>query len=110
METFTPSDAPGRMEHNLSWRSVKSAIIHVVPGMMVGAMPILAVWLRMPPMYLLTFCVTALALSWGFYRYQRWEASRIQDWSFIQWGEFVAGAFIGTGTAILAPVLLTALS
>ena len=83
MQTFTPSDAHGRLEHILSPRSVLSALIHGVPGVMVGAMPILAVWLRLPPPGILTFCATALALSHGFYRYQRWEAAKIEDWSFI---------------------------
>ena len=84
MQTFTPSDAPGRLEHNLSWRSIKGAVLHGVPGVLVGAMPIMAVWLRLPLLGILTFCATVLALSYGFYRYQRWEASRIQDWSFLQ--------------------------
>ena len=106
MQTFTPSDAPGRLEHRLSPRPVLGALIHGVPGVMVGAMPILAVWLRLPPLGIITFCLTALALSYGFYRYQRWEASRIQDWSFIQWGEFVAGGFIGAGGMLLLPLIL----
>ena len=59
----------------------------------------------LPPLGITTFCLTALGLSYGFYRDQRWEASRIQDWSFIQWGEFIAGAFIGTGGMLLLPLI-----
>ena len=106
MQTFTPSDAPGRMEHKLNWRSIKGAIIHGAPGAMVGAMPILAVWFRLPPLGVITFCATALALSYGFWRYQRWEQRVIEDWSFLQWGEFVTGAFIGAGGMLLLPLLL----
>ena len=54
--------------------------------------------------------LTALALSYGFYRYQRWEAARvIEDWSFLQWGEFVTGAFIGAGVAVFAPLVINRL-
>ena len=110
MQTFTPSDAPGRMEHKLSWRSIKGALLHEVPGVLVGAMPILAGWFRLPPLGILTFCATALALSYGFYRYQRWEAAKIEDWSFLQWGEqwgeFVTGGFIGAGGMLLLPLIL----
>ena len=106
MQTFTPSDAPGRLVHKLSWRSIKGAVLHGVPGVLVGAMPILAVWLRLPPLGILTFCATALALSYGFYRYQRWEAAKIEDWSFLQWGEFVTGGSIGAGGMLLLPLIL----
>lgn len=106
MKTYTQFDAPGRMKIVPTWAAIKSMVLHALPGAMVGAMPIMAVWLRMPPVYLLTFCATALALSYGFYRYQRWEASKIEDWSFIQWGEFVAGAFIGAGVMLLLPFTL----
>ena len=105
-QTYTPSDAPGRLEHKLTWRSIQSAVLHGVPGVLVGAMPVLGVWLRLPPVHLLAFCATALALSYGFWRYQRWEGRVVQDWSFLQWGEFVTGAFIGAGVSVLAPVLL----
>ena len=73
-------------------------------------MTILAVWLRLSPLGILTCCATALALSYGFYRYQRWEAAKIKDWSFLQWGEFVTGGFIGAGAAIAAPFLISLLS
>ena len=109
MQTFTPSDAPGRMERRLSRGSIKGAVLHGVPGVLVGAMPILAVWLRLPPLGILTFCATALALSYGFWRYQRWEQRVIEDWSFLQWGEFVTGAFLGAGGALLAPIFLALL-
>ena len=99
MKTYTQFNAPGRMR---IVAVLKSPAFHALPG----AMPSLAVWLRLPPLGIITFCLTALALSYCFYRYQRWDVSRIQDWSFIQWDECIAGAFIGTGNSVLVPLVM----
>ena len=106
MKTFTPSDAPGRLERSMSWRAIKSAVLHTLPGILAGAMPVLAVSLELRTADVAALCATALALSYGFWRYQRWEAAKIEDWSFIQWGEYVTGAFIGAAVTL---VLLVAL-
>ena len=92
MRTYTPSDAPGRLEHRLASRSVLSAVVQSLPGMLAGAMPVLAVWLRLSAVGVLAFCLTSFRMSYGFYSYQCWESSRNQDWSFIQWGEYIPGA------------------
>ena len=99
MKTYTQFNAPGRMR---IVAVLKSPAFHALPG----AMPSLAVWLRLPPLEIITFCLTSLALSNGFYRYQRWDVSRIQDWSFIQWGEFVARGFIRARGMLLLPLIL----
>ena len=65
------------------------------PAFWPGACLFWAVWLRLQPAGVAAFCATALALSYGFWRYQRWESRIIEDWSFIRWGEYVTGAFIG---------------
>ena len=106
MRTFTQDDAPGRMKILLTWRAAKSAALHALPGAMVGAMPLLAVWMDLGSTGTAVFCLLALALSVGFWRYQRWESRVIQDFSFIQWGEFVTGAFIGAGAMLLLPLIL----
>lgn len=69
-------------------------------------MPILAVWMGLGLVGVAAFCATALALSYGFWRYQRWEQRVIKDWSFLQWGEFVTGAFLGAGAATLIPLVM----
>ena len=43
MKTFTQFDAPGRMKIVRSVAAAKSAVLHALPGAMVGAMPLLAV-------------------------------------------------------------------
>ena len=106
MKTFTQHDAPGRMKIVPTWAAFKSAVLHAVPGMMVGAMPLLGVWMDLGALSTLVFCFLALGLAVGFWRYQRWESRVIQDFSFIQWGEFMTGAFIGAGAVLLLPLIL----
>ena len=67
-----------------------------------GGLPFLPLWLRLDlvsiPLFVASVAVclaVALALAVGFWKYQRWEDRAIKDWSFIQWGEFVAGATLG---------------
>ena len=42
----------------------------------------------------------ALALVVGFWKYQRWEDRAIRHWSFIQWGEYLVGAVLGSGAMV----------
>ena len=106
MKTFTQFDAPGRMKIVPTWAALKSAVLHAVPGAMAGAMPLLAVWMGLNALGVVVFCLVSLALSYGFWRYQRWESRVIQDFSSIQWGEYVTGAFIGAGAVLLLPLIL----
>ena len=78
-------------------------------------LPFLSLWLRLDlvsiPLFVAAVVVclaVALALAVGFWKYQRWEDRAIKDWSFIQWGEFVAGATLGA-IAMTVVLLLTAL-
>ena len=63
-------------------------------------------WLGLGVISVVVYCLTTTLQSYVSWRHQRWESRMVQDWSFIQWGEFVTGTLIGTRAMLLLPVVL----
>ena len=86
---------PGSLVRRLSPKATVNALVHALPGTVSGGLPFLALRLGLDPAGVAVFMAVSLALAVGFWKYQRWEDRKIEDWSFIQWGEYVSGAVLG---------------